>query len=199
MPRNWSASSVTLFSIRSSASNAISSMLMVRPLSLGDIANPPMSLSSPPSNDPAAASHLNMAGVDRDALRTRSAGSIPAGGLLATAGAGGLLLTQVPIGSPAMARSMFPSFLKLNTRIGKLVFQAHADGRHVHDLELVAHDLVVGEVLVEDGVRVFLGVGRIDAVDAGGLEQDLGAQLLAAQGRRGVGRDERAARARWPG
>ena len=124
---------------------------------------------------------------------TASADS-PSAELLVPAGAGALL-TQVPIGSPAMARSMFPSFLKLNTRIGKLVLQAHADGRHVHDLELVAQDLLEGEVLVEDGVRVFLGVGRVDAVDAGRLEQDLGAQLLAAQRGRGVGRDERAARA----
>src|SRR5690606_16470465 len=30
----------------------------------------------------------------------------------------GVVPTQVPIGSPAMARSMSPSFLKLNTRIG---------------------------------------------------------------------------------
>ena len=59
-----------------------------------------------------------------------------------------LLLTQVPIGSPAIARSMLPSFLKLNTRIGKLILHAHADRRHVHDLELVAQDLLEGQVLV---------------------------------------------------
>src|SRR3954464_5792262 len=44
------------------------------------------------------------------------------------AGAGGRrreeLPTQVPIGSPATARSILPSFLKLNTRIGRL-FSMH--------------------------------------------------------------------------
>ena len=42
----------------------------------------------------------------------------------AAPGAAGPLLTQVPIGSPATARSMLPSFLKLNTRIGRL-FSMH--------------------------------------------------------------------------
>ena len=36
----------------------------------------------------------------------------------------GSLLTHVPMGSPAMARSMFPSLLKLNTRIGN-AFSMH--------------------------------------------------------------------------
>ena len=65
-----------------------------------------------------------------------------------------------------MARSMFPSLLKLNTRIGKRVLHAHADGRHVHDLQLVAQDLVVSQMLVQDGVRVLLRIGRVDPVDA---------------------------------
>ena len=51
-------------------------------------------------------------GGRRDAAIARSGTSRPAWAAAA-------LLTQVPIGSPAMARSMFPSFLKLNTRIGR--------------------------------------------------------------------------------
>ena len=111
----------------------------------------------------------------------------------------GALLTQVPIGSPAMARSMLPSFLKLNTRIGSLFSRHMPMAVMSMTLSCVAQHLLVGQVLVEDGVRVLLGVGRVDAVDAGGLEQDLDAELLAPQGRGRVGGDERAAGARWPG
>ena len=120
-----------------------------------------------------------------------------------------LLLTQVPIGSPAIARSMFPFFLEVEHQDRQLVLQAHADGRHVHDLELVAHHLIEGQGLVQDGVRVFFGVGRIDAVDSRGLEQHVDAELLAAQGGGRVGGDKRAPvpvarmttrpRSRWEG
>ena len=106
-----------------------------------------------------------------------------------------VLLTQVPIGSPAMARSMFPSFLKLNTRIGNW-FSRHMP-MAVMSMTLSSSRITCSKVRcsIEDGVRVFLGIGRVDAVDAGRLEQDLGAELLAAERGRGVGRDERASRA----
>ena len=55
--------------------------------------------------------------------------------------------------------------------------------------------LVVGQVVVEDRVRVLFRVGRVDAVHPCGFDQYLDAQLLAPQGRGGVGGHERAARA----
>ena len=65
-------------------------------------------------------------------------------------------LTRVPMGWPAMARSMLPSRLKLKTRIGSFAFAAQADGGHVHHAQIIAQHLAVSQLLVADGVRIHL-------------------------------------------
>ena len=97
------------------------------------------------------------------------------------------------MGSPAIARSMFPSFLKLNTRIGNWFSRHMPMAVMSMTLSESRMTLVVREGFVKDGMGVFFGVRGIDAVDAGRFEQNVDAELLAAQGRGGVGRDEGAA------
>src|SRR5271157_2553912 len=86
-------------------------------------------------------------------------------------------------------------FLEVEYQNRQVVLHAHADRGHVHDLELIAHDLLEAQVRIEHRVRVLFRVGRVDAVHASGLEQDLDAELLAPQRGGCVGRHERASRA----
>ena len=47
--------------------------------------------------------------------------------------------------------------------------------------QLAVQGLAEGETLVAPGLRIGLGVGGVDAVHLGGLEQDVGVELGAAQ------------------
>src|SRR5260221_3171128 len=58
-----------------------------------------------------------------------------------------------------------------------VVFHAVGDGRAIHYAEVPFADGGIIELAVEDGVRVPLGVVAIDAIDARGLEQDVGVKL----------------------
>ena len=69
----------------------------------------------------------------------------------------------------------------------------HADGGDIHHAEIIAEHLVVSQLVVQDGVRVFLGVVAVDALDARRLEQHLGLQFARPQGGGRVGGDEWAA------
>src|SRR5271163_3686527 len=97
MPRICSVKRVTLFSIRSSASNTISSMLIIE---------------SPSRNGEQGS---------RDRFGPRG---------VADPGSDGLAIDG-PFDVPL--------FLEIEHQDRQLVFEAHTDGRHVHDLELVAH------------------------------------------------------------
>src|SRR5262245_9488615 len=66
-------------------------------------------------------------------------------------------------------------------------------GARVHDAQFAVPDLLVGQMLVAVGVDVLLRVVGVDTVHAGGLQQDVTAQLAGAEGGGGVGGDERAA------
>lgn len=78
---------------------------------------------------------------------------------------------------------------------GEVVLLAHRRGGEVHDFQSAGVDLVVGDVGELRGGRIFLGVGGVDAVDAGAFEHDVGFNLDAAQRRAGVGGEVGAARA----
>ena len=78
---------------------------------------------------------------------------------------------------------------------GEVVLLAHRCGGEVHDFQSAGVDLVVGDVGELCGGRIFLGVGGVDAVDAGAFEHDVGLNLDAAQRRAGVGGEVGAARA----
>ncbi len=77
---------------------------------------------------------------------------------------------------------------------GEVVLLAHAGGGEVHDLEAAAQHFVVGDVGELGGCGVFLGVGGVDAVDAGAFEHDVGFDLDAAQAGACVGGEEGVAR-----
>src|SRR5437773_4866379 len=78
----------------------------------------------------------------------------------------------------------------------KLVFLAECNGSLIHHAQLVDHDVAVADRLVALRFRITLGIGGIDAVDAGGLDDDVGVDLDRAQGSRRVGREVGIARAR---
>src|SRR5690606_11532104 len=64
------------------------------------------------------------------------------------------------------------------------------EGGGVHHLQVAVEDFVVGEGVEAGGVRVLRRVGVVVAVDLGGLEQQVGADLDGAQGGAGVGGEE---------
>ncbi len=55
------------------------------------------------------------------------------------------LLTQVPMRLTRDGALDVSLFLEVEHQDRQVVFEAHADGRHVHDLEPFMHDLLVGE------------------------------------------------------
>lgn len=67
---------------------------------------------------------------------------------------------------------------------------AHGEGGHVHDAEVFAHGLGVGELVVALGGGVLLGIGGVDAVDFGGLHQEVAVEFGGAEGGAGVGGEE---------
>jgi hypothetical protein len=73
------------------------------------------------------------------------------------------------------------------------VLHAHGEGGEVHHGELLLDRLGEAQALVAGGLGVLLRVGGVDAVDLGGLEDGLGAELDAAQAGAGVGGEERVA------
>src|ERR1039458_7394498 len=73
---------------------------------------------------------------------------------------------------------------------GHVVVAAEGYGCGVHDAEVQAEDVRVGNLLELGDVGVDFGVGGIDAVDRGGLQQDVGFDLHGAQRGSGVGGEE---------
>jgi hypothetical protein len=59
----------------------------------------------------------------------------------------------------------------LEDQHGHFVVAAKGDGGGVHDAEVEAEDVGVGDLGKLGGVSVDLGVGGVDAVDRGSLEQ----------------------------
>ena len=78
---------------------------------------------------------------------------------------------------------------------GHLVVHAEAEGRGVHDLELLLQRFEISDAGVAHGLGVFLRVAVVDAINLGGLKNDLGAHLVGPQGGGGVGGEIRIARA----
>ena len=68
-----------------------------------------------------------------------------------------------------------------------VVVAAQSDGGGVHDLEVVGEHPVEADLLVAAGARDLLGIGGIDAVDAGALEQGIAAHFGGAQSGAGIG------------
>ena len=75
------------------------------------------------------------------------------------------------------------------------ILLAHRGSGEVHHLESSAVNLVIGDVVKLAGAGVLLRIGGVDAVDACTLKHHVGLDLDAAQGRTGVRRKIRAARA----
>src|SRR5690606_31097786 len=76
---------------------------------------------------------------------------------------------------------------------GQLLVAAQGKRSGVHHFQSANDGLVETDARVARGVRVFVGVGRIDAVDLGRLEHDLGTDFGTAQRCGGVGREKRVA------
>ena len=79
---------------------------------------------------------------------------------------------------------------------GHAVFLRQRNGRGVHDLEVAAQRLIVGELIEAYRVAVFHGVLVVHAVHLGGLDDGVALEFRAAQGRRRVGGEIGIARAR---
>ena len=78
----------------------------------------------------------------------------------------------------------------------QMVFPRQADRGGIHDLEVVRQDVEVGQLLVAGGALHLARIGGVDAVDLGALQQRVALHLRRAQGRRGVGGEERDCRCR---
>ena len=76
---------------------------------------------------------------------------------------------------------------------GHVVFHAKGEGGGVHDFELADEAVVEADTVVAFGVRIFVGVAVVDAIDFGGFEDALGIDLTGAEGGGGVGGEERVA------
>ena len=96
---------------------------------------------------------------------------------------------SVPTGSPSAARLMLSPALMSKTMMGRSLSMHRLTAVESSTREALGQDLRVGQLVVARGVRVERGVGAVDAVHLGGLEQDLGADLDRAQGRGRVGRE----------
>ena len=97
--------------------------------------------------------------------------------------------------SPMTARLMLPRRRRLKTTIGRLVVLAQGNGRGVHHAQPALEDVDVADAREPLRLRVLHGIGGVDAVDLGRLEDDLGLDLEGPERRRGVGREVRAAEA----
>ena len=83
----------------------------------------------------------------------------------------------------------------LSTISGSEFSRQSVIGGLVDHLELFHDHVAEADLLVELRVRILLRIGRVDAVDARGLDDDVGLDLDGAQHRSGVGREVRIARA----
>ena len=82
----------------------------------------------------------------------------------------------------------------LENEDGHVVFHAEGHGGGIHDLEATGNDFLVGDVVEARGGRVLDRVGRVDAVDLGGLHDDVAFAFDSAQRGTAVRREERVAR-----
>lgn len=73
---------------------------------------------------------------------------------------------------------------------GHVVVFTEGDSGGVHDAEVEAEDVAVGDLLEFCGFFVDFGVGGVDAVDGGGLEEDVGLDLHGTEAGGGVGGEE---------
>src|SRR4029079_17493429 len=78
----------------------------------------------------------------------------------------------------------------------QLLVAAERERGGVHHLQVARDRFVEGQLRVALGRRIFLGVRGVDAVDLGGLDDDFGADLAAAQRGGGIGCEERVSGAR---
>lgn len=76
-----------------------------------------------------------------------------------------------------------------------LAFHTHLDGGHVHHLQVVSANLIVAELLVANCVWVLFGIVAVDAIDFGGLHDDLAVEFPGAKGGGGIGGDKGVTRA----
>src|SRR5436190_9264634 len=58
-----------------------------------------------------------------------------------------------------------------------VVLHALRDRSGVHDAQILLADRIVAQLAVQQSMGILLGVVAIDAVNAGGLEQDVGLEL----------------------
>ena len=96
-------------------------------------------------------------------------------------------LTLVPTASPATTLRMFPGDGHVEDDDGQIVLPTYRDRRLVHELQILANRLVVGEPVVTNRVRVALGIGAVDPVHLRRLQDHVGVNLRCAQGGGGVG------------
>ena len=96
---------------------------------------------------------------------------------------------------PRTTRSMFPFTRRLKTLIGMPLSMQSAIAAASMTLQPCLERLPVGDVFRNFAPRSDLGVGVVDAVHPRRLQQHLGLDLVGAQRRRRVGREERVARA----
>ena len=64
----------------------------------------------------------------------------------------------------------------------------------IHDVQVFGQHLVEGQMIVAHGVGILGGIGIVDAVDLGALEQRIAVHFRGPQGRRRIGGEERVAR-----
>ena len=76
---------------------------------------------------------------------------------------------------------------------GDLVFGAKGESGSVHYAQMQFDGILIGKQRETLGVRIFLGVGVVNAVDFGGFQQRVHTQFAGAESRRGIGGKERIA------
>ena len=76
---------------------------------------------------------------------------------------------------------------------GQIVILAHADSGQVHHLQIAGQHLGIGDVGELRCCGILFWVGSIDAIDAGALDEQVGFDFEGAEGRSGVGGEERVA------
>ena len=77
---------------------------------------------------------------------------------------------------------------------GHVVFHAEGNGSRIHDLEAAGNDFLVADVVKARGGRVLDRVRSVDAVDLGGLHDDVAFAFDGAQRGAAIGGEERVAR-----
>ena len=68
------------------------------------------------------------------------------------------------------------------------LFAAERESSGIHHLEIVPQRLVEGDFVIHRGCRILFRISRIDAVNLGGLENDVGTHFRAAQRCRRAGK-----------